>query len=78
MPLLAIYRSKSIKILLQNHPSYCIFEVALFIIQVQHCPSDQTTAPSETRIKQHEMGFLKGFPPKPSSILASSTCGTFG
>jgi|AntAceMinimDraft_5_1070358.scaffolds.fasta_scaffold37442_2 hypothetical protein len=42
------------------------------IIQVQHQPSDQTTAPSETHINQHKKRPNKGFPPQPSTILASS------
>jgi hypothetical protein len=32
-------------------------------IQVQHCPSDQTTAPSETQINQHEEGPIADYPP---------------
>ena len=42
------------------------------IIQVQHQPSDQTTAPSETHINQHKKRPNKGFPPQPITILASS------
>jgi len=38
--------------------------------QVQHHPSDQTTAPSETQINQHEERPIKGFPPQPSMVIA--------
>jgi hypothetical protein len=31
------------------------------VFQVQHCPSDQTTAPSETQINQHEERPFKVF-----------------
>jgi len=41
------------------------------IIQVQHYPSDQITAPSETQINQHEERPNMGFPLQPSIILAS-------
>jgi len=38
------------------------------IIQVQHCPSDQTPAPSETQINRHKERPIKGFTPKPNMI----------
>jgi hypothetical protein len=41
------------------------------IIQVQRYPSDQTAAPSETQINQHEERPNKRFPPKTCMILAS-------
>jgi hypothetical protein len=41
------------------------------IIDVQHYPSDQSTAPSETQINQHEERLFKGFSPILSMILAS-------
>ena len=41
------------------------------IIQVQHYPSDQTTATSETRINEDEKRPFKSFNPSPSMILAS-------
>jgi hypothetical protein len=41
------------------------------IIQVQYCPSDQTTAPSKTQFNQHEERPFKGFSPQTSTILAS-------
>ena len=40
------------------------------IVQVQHCPSDQTTAPSETQINQHEK--------KPITGVSSVTKHDFG
>jgi hypothetical protein len=40
------------------------------IIQVQQYPLDQTTAPSETQINQHEERFTKGFTPQSSMLLA--------
>jgi hypothetical protein len=40
------------------------------IIQVQHFPSDQATAPSEIQINQHEERPNMGFPSKPSMMLA--------
>jgi len=49
----------------------CIVYWGDTIIQVKHCPSDQTITPSETKINQHEERPNKGFPPKPSMILAS-------
>jgi len=42
------------------------------IIQVQHYPSDQTTAPSETHFNQHKERFFSGLPPQPSMIVVSS------
>jgi hypothetical protein len=45
------------------------------IVQVEHYPSDQTTAPSETQINLHEERRIAGFPPQPSMIFVSSlTC----
>jgi hypothetical protein len=43
------------------------------IFQVQHYPSDQTTAPSETQIKQHEERSIKGFPPQRMMRVSSRT-----
>jgi hypothetical protein len=41
------------------------------IIQAQHYPSDQTTAPYETQINQNEERPFKGFSPKTNMDLAS-------
>jgi hypothetical protein len=57
-----VYISKSLllKVLLQN----LIFVVFRgdAIIQDQHLPSDQTTAPSETKVNQHEERPNMGLP----------------
>jgi hypothetical protein len=44
------------------------------IVQVQHCPSDQTTAPnpSEIQINQHEERPFKDFTPQASMVMFSS------
>jgi hypothetical protein len=67
---LARSRSHLLKVLFQK----AIFIVFLgdAIIQVQHCPSDQSTPPSETQVNQHEERPNKGFIPTQSIILASS------
>jgi hypothetical protein len=40
------------------------------IIQIQHCPLDETTASSETQLNQYEERPIAGNPPKTSMILA--------
>jgi hypothetical protein len=69
MSFLSISRSHLLKVLLQKAIFIVFWGDA--IIQVQHFPSDQTTAPSETQINQQEKRLIKGFPPQPNMILAS-------
>jgi hypothetical protein len=62
MLIFSVSRSNFCKVLLQK-AIFIIFWVDA-IIQVQHCPSDQTKAPSGTQISQYEERTFKGFPRK--------------
>jgi hypothetical protein len=70
MTLLSISWRHSLKLLLQK----AIFNVFLgwYYNPSPTLPSDQTTAPSDTHIKQHEERPIEAFPPQPSIIMVSS------